>query len=152
MGKGENEKRGAVDDLNGEAFFAEEPLGDYSSYRSFKDLECWKACREVRTWFFALIKQLPREERYELGGQVKRASRSTTANIAEGYGRYHFQENIQFCRTSRGSLYELIDHLTVAVDEEYITQEKSDEGEALIRKSIAIINGYIKYLQNQKAR
>jgi len=49
-----------------------------------------------------------------------RASRSVTANIAEGHGRYHFQENIQFCRQARGSLYELIDHLYVAIDEKYI--------------------------------
>ncbi|MCB0755324.1 MAG: four helix bundle protein [Flavobacteriales bacterium] len=130
----------------------EEVAANYSGYRSFKDLECWKACLEVRRWLASVVKSFPKEERYELVSQMKRASRSTTANIAEGYGRFHFQENIQFCRTSRGSLYELIDHLSVAVDEEYISQEKSDEGEALIRKSIAIINGYIKYLQNQKAR
>ncbi len=128
----------------------EEAASSYSGYRSFKDLECWKACVDVRRWFLAVVKSFPKEERYELVSQMNRASRSTTANIAEGYGRYHFQENIQFCRTSRGSLYELIDHLTVAVEEEYISQETSDEGEALVRKSIAILNGYIKYLQNQK--
>lgn len=128
----------------------EESASSYSGYRSFKDLECWKACVDVRRWFLVLVKSFPKEERYELVSQMKRASRSTTANIAEGYGRYHFQENIQFCRTSRGSLYELIDHLTVAVEEEYISQETSDEGETLVRKSIAILNGYIKYLQNQK--
>ena len=128
----------------------EESASSYSGYRSFKDLECWKACVDVRRWFLVLVKSFPKEERYELVSQMKRASRSTTANIAEGYGRYHFQENIQFCRTSRGSLYELIDHLTVAVEEEYISRETSDEGENLVRKSIAILNGYIKYLQNQK--
>ncbi len=128
----------------------EEAAVSYSGYRSFKDLECWKACLDVRRWFATIVKGFPKEEKYELVSQMRRASRSTTANIAEGYGRFHFQENIQFCRISRGSLYELLDHLTVAVDEEYISQEKSEEAEALVRKSIAIVNGYLKYLQSQK--
>ena len=128
----------------------EEAAVRYSGYRSFKDLECWKACLDVRRWVATIVKGFPKEEKYELVSQMRRASRSTTANIAEGYGRFHFQENIQFCRISRGSLYELLDHLTVAVDEEYISQEKSEEAEALVRKSIAIVNGYLKYLQSQK--
>jgi four helix bundle protein len=56
-----------------------------------------------------------------------RASRSPTANIAEGYGRYHFQENIQFCRQARGSLYELIDHVTAALECEYLTHEEAEK-------------------------
>lgn len=146
MRKGENEESLEFQRL------VEEPQNSYSSYRSFKDLECWKACRDVRKWFSNLIKELPKEEQFDLISQMKRASRSTTANIAGGYGRFHYQENIQFCRTSRGSLYELIDHLSVAVEEQYIMQEVSDEGEELIRKGIAIVNGYIKYLQKQKVK
>ena len=49
--------------------------------------------------------------------QLIRATRSITANIAEGHGRYHFQENIQFCRQARGSLTETLDHLICAQDE-----------------------------------
>ncbi len=128
----------------------EEPQPTYSSYRSFKDLDCWNACVEVRRWVSSITKRFPKEERYDLVSQMNRAARSTTANIAEGYGRFHYQENIQFCRTSRGSLYELIDYLSVAVEEEYISPSESDEGEELIRTGIAIINGYIKYLQKQK--
>jgi len=65
------------------------------------------------------------EEKYRLSDQMIRASRSSTANIAEGYGRFHFQENIQFCRQARGSLYELIDHTLVAEECEYIDHEVS---------------------------
>lgn len=144
MGKGENEKSVEFESL------LEAPQSSYSSYRSFKDLDCWNSCVDVRRWVSDLTKTLPKEERYELVSQMNRAARSTTANIAEGYGRFHYQENIQFCRMSRGSLYELIDHLSVAVDENYISHEACEEGESLIRKGIAIINGYIKYLQKQK--
>lgn len=79
-----------------------------------------------------------------------RASRSITANIAEGYGRYHYQENIQFCRQARGSLYELLDHFTVALDEKYISQEQFEEFRIEIFESVKILNGYIKYLQKKK--
>jgi four helix bundle protein len=87
---------------------------------TLEDLEVWQLARDLRKEISALVKTFPSEERYRLTDQIIRASRSATANIAEGYGRYHFQENIQFCRQSRGSLYETIDHLTVALDEGYI--------------------------------
>jgi len=55
--------------------------------RSFEDLECWKACREIRNRFSLLIKKLPYQERNALADGIRRASRSITENIAEGYGR-----------------------------------------------------------------
>lgn len=79
-----------------------------------------------------------------------RASRSVTANIAEGYGRFHYLENMRFCRHARGSLYELLDHFTVAQDEEYITDEQFDHFRNKILEVIKILNGYIKYLRNRK--
>ncbi len=86
------------------------------------DLEVWKKGRIFRNEISKLVSQLPAEEKYKLKDQLTRASRSVTANIAEGHGRYHFQENIQFCRMARGSLIECYDHLTVALDEQYIDQ------------------------------
>ena len=82
--------------------------------KSFKDLEVWKKSRALRRELSLLVKTFPAEENYRLTDQLIRAGRSVTANIAEGYGRYHYQENIQFCRQSRGSLTEVQDHLTVA--------------------------------------
>ena len=77
------------------------------SFRSFEDLECWKACRSVRRFITELVKKYPKEEKYALVDDMKRAARSATHNLAEGFGRFHYQENIQFSRISRGSLYEL---------------------------------------------
>lgn len=57
-----------------------------ATLQSFEELECWKACREVRQRVGQLVKQLPREERYELGDNINRAARSSTRNIAEGFG------------------------------------------------------------------
>jgi four helix bundle protein len=83
---------------------------------SFKDLDAWKLCRDIRNEIWQLVKTFPADEKRILSDQMIRASRSATNNIAEGFGRFHFQENIQFCRIARGSLFELVDHLSCAYD------------------------------------
>lgn len=80
-------------------------------YQFFEELEVYQLAREFRKEIYLLIKKLPVEEKFNLAGQMRRAATSLTNNIAEGHGRYHYQENIQFCRQSRGSLMELIDDL-----------------------------------------
>ncbi|HIJ55602.1 MAG TPA: four helix bundle protein [Deltaproteobacteria bacterium] len=95
-------------------------MKDDGKYNDFRDLEVWQRCRVIRKKIWELTKRLPLEERYRLSDQMIRSSRSSTACIAEGYGRFHFQENIQFCRQSRGSLYELIDHTLVAEESDCI--------------------------------
>lgn len=114
--------------------------------RSFEDLECWKACSDFRKFIRIIIRKMPPEEKYEVVSQMKRASRSITNNIAEGYGRFHYKENAQFSRQSRGSLYELKDDLIIALDEEYITIEEYNEGIMKFEKCVLLLNGYINYL------
>lgn len=118
---------------------------------SFEDLELYKAAREYRKRIFCLIKKLPAHERYNLESQMRRAATSITNNIAEGHGRYHYQENIQFLRISRGSLEEILDDLNVCLDERYFPEAEIKllkiEGFELLRK----INGYIAYLRNRRS-
>lgn len=115
------------------------------------DLEIWKKSRLFRIEISSLSNTFPNYEKFRLADQIIRSSRSVTANIAEGHGRYHYQENIQFCRVARGSLLETYDHLTAALDEKYISQ---DIFEALIYKHdelMKMINGYITYLKRRKS-
>jgi len=79
-----------------------------------------------------------------------RATRSATANIAEGYGRYFYQENIQFCRYTRGSLSEMIDHLSVARECDFIDEKTHAEFLSLTNSCLRLINGYISYLRKAK--
>jgi four helix bundle protein len=119
-------------------------------YKSFEDLEVYKAARNFRKKIYKLIKGLPPEEKYNLGDQMRRASLSLTNNIAEGHGRYHFQENIQFCRISRGSLMELIDDLNACIDEEYFPLDYLVELKAEGYTVNKMLNGYIAYLERRK--
>ncbi len=116
----------------------------------FRDLEVWKEARQFRMDVSILVKRFPDHEKYRLTNQLIRASRSITANLAEGYGRFHFQENIQYCRQSRGSLMECLDHISCAMDEEFIRQEDFSKFEIRYDKILKMLNGYIKYLKNQK--
>ena len=116
---------------------------------SFEKLEVYNLAREYRKKIYKLTYRLPKEEKYNLINQIRRAAVSLTNNIAEGHGRYHYQENIQFLRQSRGSLEELLDDLNICIDENYIDKnyvdELKEEGYILLKK----LNGYIKYLRNK---
>ncbi len=115
---------------------------------TFEDLECWKACRLLRLFVaHDILPQLPKEERYRMGDQMIRAARSTTANIAEGYGRFHYMDNAKFCSNARGSCHEVLDHLITGCDEGMITGEMLNHGRDLVDTANRLLNGYMAYLK-----
>ena len=115
---------------------------------TFEDLKCWQACRELRLFVAKkVVPTLPPEEKFSLREQVLKASRSTTANLAEGYGRFHYLDNAKFCSNSRGSCWEVLDHLITANDENFISVDILSEGRELVNISIKLINGYMNYLK-----
>ena len=93
---------------------------------------------------------LPPEEKWNLNQQLRRASLSISANIAEGYGRFYYQENVRFCYTARGSLEEVLSHLTFAHEMNFISnelyKELATEGDEIDK----MLNGYISYLKKSK--
>lgn len=117
---------------------------------NFEELEAWKLAREVRNEIAILVKKFPAEEKYRLIDQIIRSSRSATANIAEGYGRFHYQENIQFSRQARGSITETLDHLICACDNSYIDEAVLTDFKTKINHSVKVLNGYIAYLKKRK--
>jgi four helix bundle protein len=120
--------------------------------RDFTDLQVWQLARELRQQAYASCAGFPSDERFALAQQLRRATISITANIAEGFGRYSYQENIQFCRLARGSAYEVRDHLITAIDQNYISAEGHQRVEALASRVIQTLNGYIRATQaRQKA-
>jgi four helix bundle protein len=86
-----------------------------------------------------------------MGKQIIRSSDSIAANIAEGYGRYHFKENKQFCFYSRDSILETKTWLTKARNRKFISDEKFDD---LIEKLETIhkkLNAYMKFIGKSQA-
>jgi four helix bundle protein len=125
---------------------------DKKVIRSFEDLEVYKVARKLSDHVSQLIKKLPSVEEYNLKHQMRRAKLSMTNDIAEGFGRYHYQENIQFCRQSRGSICELIDDFIERYSEGYIDESETNELKGEAYHLIRILNGYIASIKRQKAR
>jgi len=119
---------------------------------SFEDLEVYKLAREFNRNISQLIKKLPKEEELNLKSQMRRAKLSMTNNMAEGFGRYHYQENIQFCRQSRGSICELIDDFNECFDNGYIDQSYYDQLKNEAYHLIKVLNGYIASIKRQKEK
>ncbi|MCB0769668.1 MAG: four helix bundle protein [Flavobacteriales bacterium] len=116
--------------------------------RSFTELVAWQKARVVRKAIRVLVKDWPPEEKFRLVDQIIRSSRGPCANIAEGFGRFHEKDNARFCRMAKSSLYETMDHLTAAYDEEYLDSRSVKAHWTMIEESIRVINGYVRYLNS----
>lgn len=85
------------------------------SLESYRDLKVWQKGMEIAELCYRLTRKFPREEMHGgLGSQINRASSRIPANIAEGYGRAHRKEYLQYVRIANGSLKELETHLILS--------------------------------------
>ena len=111
---------------------------------SFEKLDVWKESMSLVKEIYKMTKKFPDEERYGIISQIQRAAVSIPVNIAEGRGRQHTKEQIQFLYTSRGSLYEVITLLKLSLSLDFIKQEQYDSAidrcENILRKLSGLIN------------
>jgi len=117
------------------------------SYKTYNELEVWKESRELVKLIYDLTKIFPKEEQYGLSSQIRRCAVSIPSNIAEGCGRNHSKDSVQFFYISRGSLFELETQLYLAFDQDYITDATL---QAMIEKITVckkLLNGFINYYQ-----
>ena len=84
--------------------------------RSFEDLEVWQIAKELVVKVYELTAVFPKDEIFGITSQIKRASLSIPANIAEGFGRFHYLDKAKFYLNARGSLFELKSHLLIAIE------------------------------------
>lgn len=127
------------------------PSEQYNGMKDFTSLSCWNKASQLKRFVYnEVVPLLPEEESSNLVIQLKRTAISCTANIAEGYGRYHYQESIQFFRIARASLYELKDHLISCYDLNFINKSLYHSGLKLIESSKITLNGYINYIISKK--
>lgn len=121
-----------------------------SKINDFSDLEAWKKGHQLVLEIYKTIKDFPREERYGVVDQLRRAVSSITANIAEGFARYHFNDKIRFYYQSRGSAAEVKNFLLLAKDLDYINSDTCNKLEEKVSEVRRLINGLIKSIENQK--
>jgi four helix bundle protein len=118
--------------------------------RGFEDLECYKLALHVIVGVQDLIKSLPPEEKFDLAVQIRRSSKSVAANIAEGYGRYHYLDSLYKYSIARGELNETLSHVINAKVLGYIDQKIFEPLYLLIRETEQTLNGYMSYVQRQR--
>ena len=94
---------------------------------SFENLEVYAKARRLIKDVYLLQNTFPKEERYALGDQIRRAATSITANLAEGSGRQSIREKVHFIEISFGSMTEVFCELQTACDLGYITEQQFDE-------------------------
>jgi four helix bundle protein len=116
---------------------------------SFTDLEVWKKSRILRNNIFNLVKAFPTEEKYRLTDQIIRSSRSVGNNIAEGHGRFHYADAAKFLLNARGSATETIDHLIIALDNNWINNDVFESFKYDCEECMKMINGYTNFLRKQ---
>ena len=95
-----------------------------SDTKGLTSLKVWQKSIELAEKIHKeLIPTLPEEEKWALTSQIRRSSQSIGANIAEGYGRYYYQEGVRFSYIARGSLEETYSHLLFAQKMNYLNAE-----------------------------
>lgn len=121
------------------------------SVQGLQRLQVWKRAKDFALRIYRdMLPLLPQVEKWNLNSQIMRSSLSISANIAEGYGRHYYQDNVRFCYNARGSLEETLSHLVFSFEAKYIPEtlykELSTEGDEIDR----MLNGYISYLKRSK--
>ncbi len=119
--------------------------------KGFEDLDCFKLALDVILNAHQFAQTLPAEEKYDMAQQIRRSSKSITANIAEGYGRYHYLDSLKFYSNARGSLNETLSHFINARVLGYVEEPYFARVYGLIRQTERALNGYMSYVRKQRA-
>ena len=121
------------------------------SIQSLKKLQVWVRAKDFGLKIYKqVLPSLPPEEKWNLNQQLRRSSLSISANIAEGHGRFYYQENVRFCYNARGSLQETLSHLIFSFEMEFIPAVLYNELEVEGEEIEKMLNGYIGFLKKSK--
>lgn len=118
--------------------------------KDFYQLDAWKENHKLTLMIYKETKSFPKEEKYGITDQLRRAASSITANIAEGFGRYHYGDKIRFYYQARGSLKEVQNFLFLAKDLEYLDEEVTKTLYQQAKKGERLINGLVRSAEKQR--
>jgi four helix bundle protein len=119
--------------------------------KGLETLKVWQRAMAFATLVCQqIIPLLPAEEKWAMSAQLRRAVQSIPANIAEGYGRFYYQESIRFCYIARGSLEETFSHLTQAYQLSYFQDGMYRSLAKEVTELRRLLNGYILFLKRSK--
>jgi len=117
------------------------------AFNSFEEMPVWQKAMEISVRIFKLTEDLPKKEDYGLTSQIRRSGLSVPGNLAEGFGRKHTKDKLNFYYDSRGSLSETKNHLIYGHRVGYFDQIKYEELNQLIDATWEELNMLISSLQ-----
>ena len=115
----------------------------------YTDLDAWKEARILVKTIYTCVASFPKEEIYGLQSQIKRSAVSIPSNIAEGSGRNHRKDSLQFFYIARGSIYELETQLYLSYDLGFINKELLEKLLNQLEKVRKLLSGLITYYKSQ---
>jgi len=118
--------------------------------KNFYDLEVWQRGHLLVLEVYKLTKNFPGEEKFGITSQIRRAAASITANIAEGFARFHFNDKIKFYLNSRGSAAEVQNFLLLAKDLGFISLDICKNLGSVAAEVRKLINGLIRSIESQQ--
>jgi four helix bundle protein len=119
--------------------------------KGLENLVVWQKSSQFAVYICnSVICQFPEQEKYALTAQIRRSAQSIPANIAEGHGRYYYQESVRFTYIARGSLEETFNHLFYAHEMHYLADESFEDLQGKYAELLKMINGYINYIKKSK--
>ncbi|MBI5778437.1 MAG: four helix bundle protein [Planctomycetes bacterium] len=110
---------------------------------NIEDLRVYQIAEEIADKIWDICDKWNAFAKRTVGEQLVRAGDSIGANIAEGFGRYHYKENIKFLYYARGSLHEITFWLKRALKRKLITDKEYKEMDALCKNLHPQLNAYI---------
>lgn len=116
--------------------------------KDFTDLEAWKESHEVVLEIYKITSTFPKDERFGLVDQMRRAAVSVTSNIAEGFSRYSKNDKAHFYTIATGSITELQNQLIISKDLKYITAQQHKILHEKLVKAHKLSNGLIKSVRS----
>ncbi len=93
------------------------------AFNTFEQMTVWQKGMLLAEKVYAMTEPLPRKEDYGLTSQIRRSALSVPGNIAEGFGRKHTKDKLNFYHASRGSLAETKNHLIYAERVGYFSRD-----------------------------
>jgi len=119
------------------------------AFNSFEEMPVWQKAMQLAIGVFELTESLPEKEDYGLTSQIRRAALSVSGNIAEGFGRRHTKDKLNFYYHARGSLSETKSHLIYGFKVNYFAVSEYDEKTALVNETWKELNAMIVSLQKK---
>ena len=97
------------------------------AFKDFTHFTVWQKASELLLEVYDVSKKFPKDERFGMISDIRRAAGSVVHNIAEGFGRYERRDKTRFYKISRGSAYEVISQVLTAGSLRFLDENETKQ-------------------------